>query len=346
LLSSRCVAKDVRLTSALCLSEHARRRGFLAAQLPKGFGRNVSGSNKKEDSSGGGSERPKSDGKDAKSGEKKSFWGASSKSEGGKGVGLGGSGGKKDDFDYTWLASALGVGGIALYLLLNAGRINGKEISWQEFRNQVLAAGLVDHLEIVNKDHVRIFLRSTPDPEFVHAAQSLEGISADESLDRAALRGGRQEAGGPPTLFFRIGSVETFERQLEDAQIDLHIRPRNFVLVRHKTETDLGTRLTSLLPALFMLGLYVGGFMLVSGMMGGGPGGGKEGLNRIFSIGKAKAAVYSKDSKVKVRLSTAGCSLQADVPVGSAGLFVSSAPPRYIRAADAPAGSVQGCRGL
>jgi AFG3 family protein len=270
----------------------SRRWGTLAAQLPKGFGSNI----------GGGSKESKAESEKSKGNEKSSSGksdGSSSNDSGGGG--LGGSKGEGPEFtDTLKLLASLGVGGVSLLILFYSGRINGQEISWQEFRNDVLTAGLVDRLEVVNKDHVRVYLRSTPDPEFLHASQSLEGMVPDDTLDRAATRsvpGAVRDGSGPRFLFFRIGSVETFERQLEDAQIDMRIRPRNFVLVRHMTETDLLTRLSSLLPIL-MLAIPL---IMLSSMMGsaGGPAG-KDSLSRMFNIGKAKSAMIKKDAKVKV----------------------------------------------
>ena len=43
-------------------------------------------------------------------------------------------------------------------------------------------------------------------------------------------------------------------------------------------------------------------------MSGGGPGGGRDGISKMFSIGKAKPAVVNKDAKVKVLFKdVAGC---------------------------------------
>ena len=137
----------------------------------------------------------------------------------------------------------------------------------------------------------------------------MSGLSSDRE---AELRRALEEARARKALFFRIGSVESFERQLEDAQLDLRVRPRDFVLVRHVNEADMQSRVASLMPYVLLLAVYAGLLRIMGGGagagMGMGGGGGPGGINRVFSIGKAKPAVFNKDSKVKVTFKdVAGC---------------------------------------
>ena len=254
----------------------------LPAPSRKGFGGNVDGgaksaeSGKSDAKSSGGGDDPKPDPKRRKPGD-------------------------KNDFDPTQLLAGAGVliATLAVYGLVFRGHVDGREISWQEFRNDYLSAGLVDRLEVVNRDYVRVFLRSTPDPNFVVQDNSM--APDDSSTTSSALRA--RDARG---VYFRIGSVDTFERQLEDAQIDLHVRPRSFVLVRHTSQETVASNISSLLPTLMMVGLYALLFTAFAAMSGGA-GGGREGISKMFSIGKVKAAV-TKDSKVKVLFKdVAGC---------------------------------------
>lgn len=41
------------------------------------------------------------------------------------------------------------------------------------------------------------------------------------------------------SVWFNIGSVEAFERNLENAQAELNIEPANYVPVVYKTETEM-----------------------------------------------------------------------------------------------------------
>lgn len=252
---------------------------------------------------------------------------------------------KKDgdgpQFDPIMLSLTGMVALYAAYLLFGSNRPFGDEISWQEFRNTYLATGMVDRLEVINKDYVRVYLRNTPNFAFIEgssssrsgsngssqgsgsSASSSDGSGDRYSFDRAADGSGAATDGfslnigadreaelhkalvdskAHKALYFKVGSVESFERQLEDAQIDLRVRPRDFVLVRHVNETDVSSRLGSLLPYVLMFAVYAGVFKMMSGGgLGGGigGGGGPGGINRMFSIGKAKPTVVNKDSKVR-----------------------------------------------
>ena len=136
-------------------------------------------------------------------------------------------------------------------------------------------------------------------------------VSHDQRGREAELRKAVQDARAQRPLHFRVGSVESFERQLEDAQLDLKARPRDFVLVRHVNETSLGVRAMDLLPYALMLALYVGMLRVGGGLgggKGGGLGGGGGGMGRMFSMGKAKPNVFNKDTAVKVTFKdVAGC---------------------------------------
>jgi AFG3 family protein len=203
---------------------------------------------------------------------------------------------------------------------------SASEISWQEFRNSFLATGMVDRLEVVNKEYVKVFLRNTPNVTVLEAALAAEGYPAEkislESISSAAdgssglpvdkeaeLRKALELTRQHKQLYFRIGSVDSFERQLEDAQIDMRIKPRDFILVRHVTQSEPGGwLLSSLIPIAAIIGLNMFLMRGMGGGIGGMGGGGKDGINRIFGIGKARPAVVNKDTKVKVTFKdVAGC---------------------------------------
>ena len=73
---------------------------------------------------------------------------------------------------------------------------------------------------------------------------------------------------GPYTYWFSIGSVDTFERNLENAQLDYQIEPSNFVPVIYKNEVDV----LSALPNLLFAALLIYTFFSFRGMMGGAKG--------------------------------------------------------------------------
>jgi AFG3 family protein len=302
---------------------------FSGSKLPKGFGGGGSGS---------ASETKEASGSETSSKSKATADGG----DGAKKKGSeGGGGSKKEDENgdgqnnmdpWTVLLSSLAISYALWTLFGTGGQPYGQEISWQEFRNTFLSTGMVDRLDIINKDYVRVSLRNTPNFAFIEgsgsqssSSSSSSSNSADAAYDslfasmgalsqerEAELRKALEDARAHKTIFFRIGSVESFERQLEDAQIDLHVRPRDFVLVRHVSEADISQRVASLMPYILLLAVYAGLLRMMGGGGAGagigGMGGGANGINRVFSIGKAKPAVFNKDSKVKVTFKdVAGC---------------------------------------
>lgn len=173
-----------------------------------------------------------------------SLFGSGSKS--GKGGGRGGGGkplGEGSDRD-RWVAmaalAAMGLLGVAAIY-----QMGYKEITWKEFSKNYLAKGIVEKLEVINKKWVRVKL----------------------------MPGNQVE--GATTLWFSIGSVDAFERNVETAQMEAGIEPSNFIPVVYKNELEPAT-LTSFLPTLLIIGFLI--FMMRrSAQMMGGSGGRRGG---------------------------------------------------------------------
>jgi AFG3 family protein len=103
---------------------------------------------------------------------------------------------------------------------------------------------------------------------------------------------------------FSLGSVENFERKLEDAQRELGMSTRDFVPVQYATETSWGTELFKLAPTMVIMGMI---FFAMRNMGGAGGGGGGGGMGNIFKIGKSPAKKIKKED-INVNFSdVAGC---------------------------------------
>ncbi len=113
--------------------------------------------------------------------------------------------------------------------------------------------------------------------------------------------------GGRPLVYrFSIGSVESFERKLEETQRELGIAPRNFVPVQYSNESNWKSELLTLVPSMLMLGiLYYFGRQMMGGV--GGPGGGGGGLGNVFKIGKSPARKIKKEDIKVTFADVAGC---------------------------------------
>uniref|UniRef100_A0A8C4RS65 AFG3-like AAA ATPase 2 n=1 Tax=Erpetoichthys calabaricus TaxID=27687 RepID=A0A8C4RS65_ERPCA len=207
-----------------------------------------------------------------------------------KGSGSGGGGGKrggrKDDSswwtrlqkgDIPWddkefrlffFSSAAFWVFIAYYFFFrNAGR----EVTWKDFVNNYLSKGIVDRLEVVNKRYVRVI--------FSPGKLPVDG----------------------QYVWFNIGSVDTFERNLETAQLELGIEGENKLPVVYSAESD-GSFLLSLFPTALIIGFLL--YTLRRGPMGGGRSG--RGMGGLFSVGETTAKVLRDEIDVKFK-DVAGC---------------------------------------
>ncbi|KAJ3262569.1 AAA ATPase afg3 [Boothiomyces macroporosus] len=154
-----------------------------------------------------------------------------------------------------------------LYLIYSEGNIS-KEISWNDFRNNMLEKGLVDKLVVANRSIVRIYL--TP--------------------------GAPQMAGhtGRSAFYFTIGSVESFEHNLEMAQREMNIPSNQRVPVSYSNETSIGNILLNVAPTLMLIGVLVWLSRKATSGAAGGPGG-------VFNIGKSKAKMYNQETDIQVK---------------------------------------------
>jgi AFG3 family protein len=100
--------------------------------------------------------------------------------------------------------------------------------------------------------------------------------------------------------YFAIGSVESFERKLEEAQRGLNINPRDYIPVIYVNETSWRSEMMRFGPTLFLIGAYF--FIMRSA--GGGIG---TGANNVFKIGKSTAKKINKEHVTTTSADVAGC---------------------------------------
>ncbi|XP_078446836.1 ATP-dependent zinc metalloprotease FTSH 8, mitochondrial-like [Wolffia australiana] len=174
-----------------------------------------------------------------------------------------------------------------------------KEISFQEFKNKLLEAGLVDRIVVSNRSVAKVYVRSTP---------KVNGQSSDDSDIQMPQRADPPSA-GRYKYYFNIGSVESFEQKLEEAQDSLGTDPHDHIPVTFVSEVLWFQELLKFAPTALLLGLiYVVGRRMQGGLGIGGGGGGRGGPRGIFNIGKAQVTRMDKNSKNKVFFKdVAGC---------------------------------------
>ncbi|XP_047174549.1 ATP-dependent zinc metalloprotease FTSH 10, mitochondrial-like [Vigna umbellata] len=169
-----------------------------------------------------------------------------------------------------------------------------QEISFQEFKNKLLEPGLVDHIVVSNKSVAKVYIRNSPRNQI------------DSEVVQGTLPA--KEYGGQYKYYFNIGSVESFEEKLQEAQEALGIDSHDFVPVTYSAEMVWYQELMRFAPTLLLLGslLYMGRRM--QGGFGVGGGGGGKGARGIFNIGKAPVTKVDKNTKNKIYFKdVAGC---------------------------------------
>ncbi|KAM3876988.1 mitochondrial inner membrane m-AAA protease component AFG3L1-like [Diretmus argenteus] len=195
-------------------------------------------------------------------------------------------GGRKEDSDwwtrfqddFPWDGKTLrnvtiGAAGMASAFLYFYFREIGIEISWKDFVHHYLGRGLVDHLEVVNKQYVKVI--------------PVHGVNTSEVN----------------YLWFNIGSVNTFERNLEMAQQEMGLDSTRKVPVVYCSESD-GTFLLSVLPTLLLLGSLLFVMRQRQGPIAGGSGG--RGWGKHFSMSESKAKIIKDNTNIRFK-DVAGC---------------------------------------
>ncbi|XP_057695679.1 AFG3-like protein 1 isoform X1 [Corythoichthys intestinalis] len=162
---------------------------------------------------------------------------------------------------------AIGAAGMASAFFYFYFRETGNQISWKDFVHHYLKKSLVDHLEVVNKQYVKVI--------------PARGVNTSDVS----------------YLWFNIGSVDSFEHNLQAAQQELGLESTCVVPVLYTSESD-GTLLYSVLPTLLLLGFL---------LLGTRPRltGGRGRIN-LFSLSQSKAKIIKDDVGVRFK-DVAGC---------------------------------------
>ncbi|KAM8876526.1 mitochondrial inner membrane m-AAA protease component AFG3L2-like isoform 1-T1 [Synchiropus picturatus] len=162
---------------------------------------------------------------------------------------------------------AIGAAGMGFAFLYFNLKENGVQISWSDFVNRYLSTGVVDHLEVINQQYVKVF--------------PVDGVNtADANY-----------------LWFNIGSVNSFERNLDLAQHDLGLETSQKVPVYYSSKTE-ATQLLTVLPIFVLVG-----FLLLARR---GPTVTGRGRGNPFSMTESKARILKENINVRFK-DVAGC---------------------------------------
>lgn len=184
--------------------------------------------------------------------------------------------GFKPKFNFYWIYIILAVMLLAINFIGPSG--GPKKIGWAEFETNILQKGDIEKLIGYRSDDlykVEVFIK----------ADSLKLKRHEKANEQKSFTGG-----AVASYFITESSSEVLENKLNKAQETLPER----VYIQWETRHDWGSAILAwLLPIVLLVGIWL---FLMRRMGGGagGPGG------QIFNIGKSKATLFDKNTKVSV----------------------------------------------
>ncbi len=214
----------------------------------------------------------------------------------------GGSQGKKPKFNVFWVYGII----LLLILAVNQYFTSGepKETTWQEFKNSMLANNDVSKIVVIrNEGTVEVYIK-------------------DGSLEKYKISDGNfTSKSSGPHFVFNIGSIETFQTNLDKAQESVPEAQK--IYPQYDDNIDyFGNFLSFMWPLLLLIAIWVFIFRRMN-RGAGGPGGGN-----IFNVGKSKAKLFDKDTNVKVDFSHVAGLEEAKVEIKEIVDFLKS-PKKY-----------------
>ena len=181
---------------------------------------------------------------------------------------------KKPKFNAYWIYAAVIVVILAIqFFNMGAGPV---ETSWNTVKSRMIHNNDITKIEVVrNLNKVYIYLK----PESIEKYSEL----SKGTISKPSTNG--------PHFYFSIGSLETFESNMDKAQVDTP--DANKINVTFTEQKDwFGEVFSWILPFALIILVWVY-FFRKMGKNAGGSGG-------IFNVGKSQAKVFDKESRINV----------------------------------------------
>ncbi len=177
----------------------------------------------------------------------------------------------KFKFNLYWIYGALFIALIG-FQFLNSGDLASKSLSKNKF-DEILRENDISKILILNNSGAQIFIKE----------EALKKEKYKKQTKSAFYRP------GTPMFEYNFGDLQNFENQLKDAK-------KNYTLdydLKFDERTSMLDQVFSFLPFIILIGIWIFFMRRMSGGAGGAGGG------QIFNIGKSKAKLFDKDTKVK-----------------------------------------------
>ncbi len=180
--------------------------------------------------------------------------------------------GKPPKFNAYWIYGIIAVVFLIVQFYLSSSR-GPIETTWSKVKSTMLANEDIERIVVVNDEKANIYIKK----------DRLDNYKTE--FDNSFVK--PSDIG--PQFTFNIGSVETFERNLREAQEG----KASEILPEYKKETNwVRDVLFSIGPFVIIILLW---WWIFRRMSRGGAGGGAGG---IFNVGKSQAKVFDKDQRV------------------------------------------------
>jgi cell division protease FtsH len=178
----------------------------------------------------------------------------------------------KFKFSSYWIYGAIFIVIIAVQFF-SSGDLASKSISKNKFE-EILRDNDIKEIVVINKDVAQLFLTADALKKAKHVKQTSTTFYRP----------------GSPVYEYNFGDLRTFEENIATIKKENNL----IVDVDNKESTSIFDAILGFLPFIILIAVWLFFMKRMSGAGGGAGGGGQ-----IFSIGKSKAKLFDKDTKVK-----------------------------------------------
>jgi len=185
---------------------------------------------------------------------------------------------KGPKFNIYWIYGIIILSIIGLGVFNNGSSSSNKEITFLDFKNNYLEQDKVEEVVIVNKEIAEIYLKGSKDSV---ATQPTIGFSKPEAK---------------PDFILNIGTYDVFDRNFQDVMKNNLENGKSEVPVKLESRSNFFRDFLG--SGFFLIIVMVLMWVLIFRRMGPGGGGGAGG--GIFNIGKSKAQLFEKGTKVNI----------------------------------------------
>ena len=177
----------------------------------------------------------------------------------------------KAKFSSYWIYGAVFIA-LIIFQFLNSDALASKSLSKNKFE-EILNDNEIEKILVVNNTTAQIYLTE-------------EALAKSKYKD---FKKGTFYRPGSPIFEYNFGDQQNFENEVSKAKEKNNLS----VDMRNDNQTSIVESIFNYLPFILLIGVWLFFMKRMSG--GGGAGGGGQ----IFNIGKSKAKLFDKDTKVK-----------------------------------------------